>query len=72
MIGVSGKKNQYHQRHAAPDESAIRTFEVGRLAGFVYIIILAVDCFFFMLLEWTMPRNQLDYVEDEDDQASEF
>ncbi|KAG9004719.1 hypothetical protein FRB95_005953 [Tulasnella sp. JGI-2019a] len=44
----------------------VRTFEVGRLAGFIYIIILAVDCFFFKILEWTMPRSQLDYVDDEE------
>lgn len=36
--------------------------ELGRFAGLIYTVILIVDCLFFLVLEWTIPREDLDYV----------
>ena len=35
------------------------------MAGPIFCIILVVDCLFFQFLEWFIPRDQLDFVEDE-------
>lgn len=31
------------------------------------MIILSVDCWLFAILEWVMPRSNIDYVLDADD-----
>jgi hypothetical protein len=41
---------------------SLRTLELGPFAGPIYVAILAVECLFFLLLEWTMPREDIDYV----------
>ncbi|KII91315.1 glycosyltransferase family 4 protein [Plicaturopsis crispa FD-325 SS-3] len=43
----------------------MRTMQLGPYAGPIYTIILVVDCLFFMLLEWWMPREDIDYVKNE-------
>lgn len=35
------------------------------MAGPIFCIILVVDCLFFRFLEWLIPRDQLDFVDDE-------
>ncbi|KAI0269418.1 transferase [Gloeopeniophorella convolvens] len=42
-----------------------RTMGLGPFVGPIYTIILIVDCIFFALLEWWMPRENIDYVEAE-------
>ena len=37
--------------------------EIGPFAGIIYTVILIVDCLFFFILEWTMPREDLDFVQ---------
>ena len=37
--------------------------ELGPFAGLIYAVILIVGCLFFLILEWTMPRENLDYVQ---------
>lgn len=39
-----------------------RTMSLGPFAGPIYTAILFVDCLFFMVLEWLMPREDLDHV----------
>jgi len=39
-----------------------RTMTIGPFAGLIWTIILAVDCIFFLALEWWMPEKDLDYV----------
>jgi len=39
-----------------------RTMELGPFAGLIYAVILIVDCLFFLILEWSMPRHDLDFV----------
>jgi len=39
-----------------------RTMELGPFAGIIYTVILLVDCLFFLILEWSMPREDLDFV----------
>jgi len=39
-----------------------KTFALGPFAGPIYVIILVVDIFFFALLEWWSPREDIDYV----------
>ncbi|KAJ7201570.1 glycosyltransferase family 4 protein [Mycena pura] len=39
-----------------------RTMQLGPFAGPIYTIILIVDCLFFLLLEWWMPREDMDFV----------
>lgn len=41
-----------------------RTMGLGRFAGLIWTAILIVDCIFFILLEWWIPREDLDFVED--------
>lgn len=41
------------------------TLRLGAVAGPIFCIILVVDCLFFRFLEWFIPMNQLDFVEDE-------
>ncbi|KAJ6572097.1 glycosyltransferase family 4 protein [Mycena capillaripes] len=45
-----------------------RTMQLGLFAGPIYTIILIVDCLFFLLLEWWMPREDMDFVRDHWDQ----
>ncbi|TFY82571.1 hypothetical protein EWM64_g1437 [Hericium alpestre] len=45
-----------------------RTMQLGRFSGPIFTIILIVDCLFFLLLEWWMPREEIDYVERHWDQ----
>ncbi len=35
---------------------------LGPFAGPIYLIILVVDCLFFMFLEWWFPRDDMDFV----------
>jgi len=42
-----------------------RNLKLGPFAGPIFAIILIVQCYFFALLEWLIPRSQLDYVEDD-------
>jgi hypothetical protein len=37
--------------------------QLGLFAGPIYTIILIVDCLFFLLLEWWMPREDMDFVQ---------
>ncbi|GJJ10663.1 hypothetical protein Clacol_004890 [Clathrus columnatus] len=39
-----------------------RTLTVGPAAGPIYLGVLIVDCIFFMILEYFMPREDIDYV----------
>ncbi|KAJ7150940.1 transferase [Mycena crocata] len=41
-----------------------RTMQLGLFAGPIYTIILIVDCLFFLLLEWWMPREDMDFVQE--------
>ncbi|QRW05747.1 glycosyltransferase family 4 protein [Ceratobasidium sp. AG-Ba] len=40
---------------------------VGVFAGPIYVIILVVDCFFFAFLEWWLPRERMDVIEDDEE-----
>ncbi|KAF7323652.1 Glycosyltransferase family 4 protein [Mycena kentingensis (nom. inval.)] len=40
-----------------------RTMELGLFAGPIYTIILIVECLFFLVLEWWMPREDMDFVQ---------
>ena len=37
---------------------------LGPFAGLIYTAILVVDCFFFLFLEWWMPREDMDFVQE--------
>ncbi|KAJ6532761.1 transferase [Mycena vulgaris] len=41
-----------------------RTMQLGLFAGPIYTIILIVDCLFFLFLEWRMPREDMDFVQE--------
>ena len=47
-----------------PPHRAHRTLSLGPFAGLIYTTILIVDCLFFLLLEWWMPRHDMDFVQD--------
>ncbi|KAF8551194.1 glycosyltransferase family 4 protein, partial [Imleria badia] len=51
-----------------------RTMSLGPFAGLIYTAILIVDCLFFLLLEWWMPRHDMDFVQDhwKEDVFAEF
>lgn len=36
--------------------------DLGPFAGLIYTVILILNCLIFLILEWTMPRENLDYV----------
>jgi hypothetical protein len=36
--------------------------KIGPFAGLIYTVILIVDCLFFLILEWSMPREDLHFV----------
>lgn len=40
---------------------------MGRFAGLIYVVILIMDVFFFNILEWLIPREDIDYVPEEYD-----
>jgi len=42
-----------------------RTLSLGPFVGPIYLGMLVVDCIFFMILEWFMPRENIDYVRKE-------
>lgn len=44
---------------------------LGRFAGPIFTIILIVDCLWFAFLEWWIPREDIEVVEEEWD-ASTF
>ena len=48
-----------------------RTYALGPFAGPIYVVILIVDIAFFALLEWLIPREQIDYVPEECDWTQE-
>jgi len=57
-----------YQRYpsVSPDQTfSGSTLRVGVVAGPIFCIILVVDCLFFRFLEWLIPRDQLDFVDDE-------
>ena len=37
---------------------------LGPFAGLIYTTILIVDCLFFLFLEWWMPRQDMDFVQE--------
>lgn len=37
---------------------------LGSFAGPIYTIILVIDCIFFLFLEWWMPREDMDFVQE--------
>ena len=37
--------------------------EIGPFAGLIYTVILIVDCLFFLILEWSMPREDFDFAQ---------
>lgn len=37
------------------------TLEIGPIAGWIYAIILAVDCMFFYILDVVTPRSAVDF-----------
>ncbi|KAJ7054484.1 glycosyltransferase family 4 protein [Mycena amicta] len=41
----------------------LRTMALGPFAGPIYTIILVVECLFFLVLEWWMPREDIDFVQ---------
>ncbi|KAJ6616510.1 glycosyltransferase family 4 protein [Mycena sp. CBHHK59/15] len=45
-----------------------RTMQLGPFAGPIYTIILIVECLFFLILEWWMPREDMDFVQEHWDQ----
>lgn len=36
--------------------------ELGPFAGLIYTVILIVNCVFFLILEWSIPREDLHFV----------
>jgi len=59
----------YQQVHSGPEihlwHRLQNTLRLGAVAGPIFCVILVVDCLFFQFLEWFIPRNQLDFVDDE-------
>lgn len=51
--------------------TSFRTLRLGPFAGIIYLIILIVECLFFLVLEWAFPREDIHYVK-EDWKMSEF
>ncbi|KAG8216346.1 glycosyltransferase family 4 protein [Butyriboletus roseoflavus] len=41
-----------------------RTMALGPFAGLIYTTILIIDCLFFLFLEWWMPREDMDFVQE--------
>ena len=48
-----------------------RTHSLGRFVGPIFVVILIVDIFFFAILEWMSPREDIDYVPEECDWSLE-
>lgn len=42
-----------------------RTMSLGLFAGPIFTTILVVNCYFYMFLEWWIPRENIDIVEDD-------
>lgn len=38
---------------------------LGLFAGPIFTIILVVNCYFYLFLEWWLPREDIDIVEDD-------
>lgn len=43
----------------------LRSLRLGPFYGPIFMIIVVVQCYFFSFLEWLVPQDQLDYVDDE-------
>ncbi|TFK28495.1 glycosyltransferase family 4 protein [Coprinopsis marcescibilis] len=50
-------------------ERIASTMELGPFSGLIWTIILIVEGMFFMYIEWWLPREELDYVQVEWDNA---
>ncbi|EJD54799.1 glycosyltransferase family 4 protein [Auricularia subglabra TFB-10046 SS5] len=63
----------YHSVLASPERSLwerlTRSRRLGTFAGLIYCCIMLVDCLFFIVLEWLLPRDSLDYVTHDVDMA---
>ena len=62
--GLFGKQHRvYLNTIIVSFEQTRRTYNLGPFAGPIYVVILIVDIFFFMILEWIVPRDSIHYVE---------
>ncbi|PAV19085.1 glycosyltransferase family 4 [Pyrrhoderma noxium] len=64
---VTKRTEQVYDFVLAAEEKSLwtrikRTYNLGRFAGPIYVVILIMDIFFFNLLEWFIPREDIDYV----------
>ncbi|KAF9653733.1 glycosyltransferase family 4 protein [Thelephora ganbajun] len=59
----------YQQVYSSPElhlwDRLQNTLRLGTIAGPIFCIILVVDCLFFLFLECLIPRDQLDFTDDE-------
>lgn len=63
---VTERTEQVYERVICSEERTFgervqRTLQLGPFAGIIYTTILIVDCIFFLILEWCIPREDLDY-----------
>ncbi|KAL1730435.1 glycosyltransferase family 4 protein [Schizophyllum commune] len=64
---VTGRtEHVYRAVMAAPGRDLMermrRNLSLGPWFGMIQVIILVVDCLFFLVLEWLIPREDIDYV----------
>ncbi|KAI5834302.1 glycosyltransferase family 4 protein [Schizophyllum commune Tattone D] len=64
---VTGRTERvYRAVMAAPERDLMermrRNLSLGPWFGMIQVIILVVDCLFFLVLEWLIPREDIDYV----------
>ncbi|KAI5888774.1 glycosyltransferase family 4 protein [Schizophyllum commune H4-8] len=64
---VTGRTERvYRAVIAAPERDLMermrRNLSLGPWFGMIQVIILVVDCLFFLILEWLIPREDIDYV----------
>ena len=66
-FGTAFKSTSHQQSlRTGPDRSRSgSTLRLGTVAGPIFCIILVVGCLFFQFLEWFIPREHLDFVDDE-------